>query len=73
VPHSWYLGANVVGKPRVFMPYAGGMTRYRAICDDVVSKNYNGFIFTVAGIKSGGKDNSEDRFSAAHTISSPGI
>ena len=27
--HSWYLGANVPGKPRVFMPYAGGMARYR--------------------------------------------
>ena len=23
--HSWYLGANIPGKPRVFMPYAGGM------------------------------------------------
>ena len=32
--HSWYLGANVPGKPRVFMPYAGGMVRYRDICDD---------------------------------------
>ena len=27
--HSWYLGANIPGKPRVFMPYAGGMVRYR--------------------------------------------
>ena len=32
VPHSWYLGANVEGKPRIFMPYAGGMTRYRVLC-----------------------------------------
>ncbi|MFO1318625.1 MAG: NAD(P)/FAD-dependent oxidoreductase [Burkholderiales bacterium] len=44
--HSWYLGANVPGKPRVFMPYAGGMARYRAICDDVVKKGYEGFRFT---------------------------
>ena len=41
--HSWYLGANVPGKPRVFMPYAGGMARYREICADVAAKNYAGF------------------------------
>jgi cation diffusion facilitator CzcD-associated flavoprotein CzcO len=41
--HSWYLGANVPGKPRVFMPYAGGMARYRQICADVAAKNYEGF------------------------------
>ena len=40
---SWYLGANVPGKPRVFMPYAGGMARYRAICEDVAAKGYEGF------------------------------
>ena len=40
---SWYLGANVPGKPRVFMPYAGGMARYRAICDDVAARSYQGF------------------------------
>ena len=40
---SWYLGANVPGKPRVFMPYAGGMARYRAICEDVASSGYQGF------------------------------
>ena len=41
--HSWYLGANIPGKPRVFMPYAGGMVRYREICDDVAAKGYEGF------------------------------
>ena len=41
--HSWYLGANVPGKPRVFMPYAGGMVRYRDICDDHARKGYEGF------------------------------
>jgi len=40
---SWYLGANVPGKPRVFMPYAGGMARYRDICNDVATKGYEGF------------------------------
>src|SRR3954468_12619192 len=42
---SWYLGANVLGKPRVFMPYAGGMARYRQICADVAADNYKGFTF----------------------------
>jgi hypothetical protein len=41
--HSWYLGANIPGKPRVFMPYAGGMARYRDICDSVAARGYEGF------------------------------
>jgi cation diffusion facilitator CzcD-associated flavoprotein CzcO len=44
--HSWYLGANVPGKPRVFMPYAGGMARYRAICESVTAKGYEGFVLS---------------------------
>lgn len=44
--HSWYLGANVPGKPRVFMPYAGGMARYRKICTEVAAKGYQGFAFS---------------------------
>jgi cation diffusion facilitator CzcD-associated flavoprotein CzcO len=43
---SWYLGANVPGKPRVFMPYAGGMARYREICDEIAAKGYEGFALT---------------------------
>lgn len=41
--HTWYYGANVPGKPRVFMPYAGGMARYRAICADIAKQKYPGF------------------------------
>jgi cation diffusion facilitator CzcD-associated flavoprotein CzcO len=41
--HSWYLGANIPDKPRVFMPYAGGLIRYRAICENVVARDYEGF------------------------------
>ncbi|MEM8687231.1 MAG: NAD(P)/FAD-dependent oxidoreductase [Pseudomonadota bacterium] len=41
--HSWYLGANIPGKPRMFMPYAGGMVRYRTICDAVAQNGYEGF------------------------------
>ncbi|MEM7777654.1 MAG: NAD(P)/FAD-dependent oxidoreductase [Pseudomonadota bacterium] len=44
--HSWYLGANIPGKPRVFMPYAGGLPRYRRICNDVADNGYDGFVFT---------------------------
>lgn len=43
---SWYLGANVAGKPRVFMPYAAGVGPYREICEDVAKDNYRGFAFT---------------------------
>jgi cation diffusion facilitator CzcD-associated flavoprotein CzcO len=44
--HSWYLGANIPGKPRVFMPYAGGMVRYRQICADVAARGYEGFVLS---------------------------
>ena len=42
--HSWYFGANVAGKPQVFMPYAGGLARYRKICDAVAANGYEGFV-----------------------------
>ena len=41
---SWYLGANVPGKPRVFMPYAGGFARYVGICNEVTQNDYRGFL-----------------------------
>ncbi|QYU66580.1 hypothetical protein J4558_16570 [Leptolyngbya sp. 15MV] len=41
--NSWYLGANVPGKPRVFMPFVGGVAAYRQICDDVAAQGYTGF------------------------------
>jgi cyclohexanone monooxygenase len=40
---SWYLGANIPGKPRVFMPYIGGVGRYRQECDEIAAKGYEGF------------------------------
>ena len=42
--HSWYFGANVAGKPQVFMPYAGGLARYRKICDRIAARGYEGFV-----------------------------
>jgi cyclohexanone monooxygenase len=40
---SWYMGANVPGKPRVFMPYIGGVGVYRQKCDAVAAAGYEGF------------------------------
>ena len=45
VKHSWYLGANIPGKPKMFMPYAGGLDKYRNICDKVAAEGYKRFIF----------------------------
>jgi len=47
--NSWYVGANIPGKPRVFMPYVGGMTAYKKKCDDVAAKGYEGFRFGGGG------------------------
>jgi cation diffusion facilitator CzcD-associated flavoprotein CzcO/acetyl esterase/lipase len=41
--NSWYMGANVPGKPRVFLPYVGGVDVYRTICNEVVDNDYLGF------------------------------
>jgi cyclohexanone monooxygenase len=41
--NSWYMGANIPGKPRVFMPYIGGVGAYRQICDGVAARGYEGF------------------------------
>ena len=40
---SWYVGANVDGKARVFMPYYGGFPGYCAKCEEVVANGYEGF------------------------------
>lgn len=41
---SWYMGANVPGKKRMFMAYVGGVGVYRAICDQIAASNYDGFV-----------------------------
>ncbi len=41
--NSWYLGANIPGKARVFMPYVGGYPRYRKRCEEVAANGYEGF------------------------------
>ena len=44
--NSWYMGANVPGKPRIFMPYIGGVGVYRERCDEIARKGYEGFALT---------------------------
>ena len=41
--NSWYQGANIPGKPRVFMPYIG-FPPYVEKCNDVVARGYEGFL-----------------------------
>lgn len=40
---SWYVGANIPGKTRVFMPYVGGNVEYRKFCDESANNGYAGF------------------------------
>ncbi|HTV67848.1 MAG TPA: NAD(P)/FAD-dependent oxidoreductase [Rhizobiaceae bacterium] len=42
--NSWYLGANVPGKPRIFMPFVGGFHVYRRICQEIADTGYTGFV-----------------------------
>lgn len=41
--NSWYLGANIPGKPRVFMPYIGGYSTFKTKCDASAAEGYSGF------------------------------
>ena len=44
--NSWYMGANIPGKPRIFMPYVGGFGAYRKRCEEVAADGYAGFRMT---------------------------
>jgi len=44
--NSWYVGANIPGKPRIYMPYIGGVPVYAKKCKDVASAGYEGFALT---------------------------
>ena len=41
---SWYVGANIPGRPRVFMPYIGGFPIYVQKCNEVMNSGYEGFV-----------------------------
>ena len=42
--NSWYLGSNIPGKPRVFLPYVG-FPHYSEKLADVVENDYRGLAF----------------------------
>ncbi len=44
--NSWYMGANIPGKPRIFMPYVGGFDAYKRKCDEVAANGYDGLTIT---------------------------
>ena len=53
---SWYLGSNITGKARVFMPYVNGCGNYRSECEAVVRDGYRGFQLTAGSVVQSGKD-----------------
>jgi cyclohexanone monooxygenase len=59
--NSWYLGANIPGKPRVFMPYAAGLPVYTEECDAVAADGYRGFDLRLES----GESSASDRLSEA--------
>jgi cyclohexanone monooxygenase len=50
---SWYIGANVPGKPRVVLPYTGGTIAYQAACAASAEKGFEGFVRSDAAAMSG--------------------
>jgi cyclohexanone monooxygenase len=46
--NSWYMGANVPGKARIFMPYIGGFPAYQKKCAEVAANGYEGFVLPVS-------------------------
>lgn len=40
---SWFMGANIPGKPRVFLPYIGGLGKYTQLCEEIAANGYRGF------------------------------
>lgn len=51
---SWYMGANIPGKPRVMLPFTGGVGVYRGICNDIAAKGYDGFRLSAGACPGGG-------------------
>ena len=54
--NSWYMGANIPGKPRLFMPYIGGVGRYRKICEEKAAQGYASFKFEVDRLRTEAAD-----------------
>ena len=46
--NTWYVGANIPGKPRFFPIFAGGLNKYREMCSEAAAAGYHGFVFDQA-------------------------
>jgi cyclohexanone monooxygenase len=46
--NSFYNGAEIAGKPRVFMPYSGGVRQYRRLLQQCAAEGYKGFVLRAA-------------------------
>jgi cyclohexanone monooxygenase len=53
--NSWWVGANIAGKPRNLYPYVGGVGTYRQICDEVAARDYDGFAQGSGGVATAGE------------------
>jgi cation diffusion facilitator CzcD-associated flavoprotein CzcO len=58
---SWYMGANIPGKPRLFLPYIGGVGNYRDRCAEVAANGYAGFAVSSGGRSDDGTRRGDDR------------
>jgi cyclohexanone monooxygenase len=58
---SWYMGANIPGKPRIFLPYIGGVGNYRDHCAAVAASGYEGFAVSGEGKDGDGTRPGDDR------------
>ena len=67
---SWYMGANIPGKPRVFMPYVGGVKQYRATCQEVIDDNWRGFFFR-RGLSGRGEPSRRGSAAASKVLPAP--
>ena len=43
-----YMGANIPGKPKMFLPYVGGTNTYRRLCSELATRGYEGFALASA-------------------------
>jgi cyclohexanone monooxygenase len=46
---SWYRGSNIPGKPRLFLPYLGGVGTFRDLSDAIAAQGYSGFVLQGRG------------------------
>jgi hypothetical protein len=67
--NSWWVGANIPGKPRNLYPYVGGVGTYRLICDEVAARGYDGFALGSGGGAMSGEFNGVARTAFLDAVS----